>query len=269
MLALAGGRLWRGSAAALFTRPAELRSILLLTVWFTVNNGLYLTALQKTTIANATMTHYLAPLFVAGLAWPLLGERLQPRAVAAMGTAAAGVAVMVAGSGLSLADAHFVGLLCGAGSAVFFALEVVQKKILAPSAPADVITVHYLVLAVLVLAPFARPFTLTSLRHAEMGLLLFAGVVTTALALYLFASALPAVSVQHAAVISYLEPLGAIAWGLVLIREVPDRFGLAGGGLVLVGILLIVGARSPGPRRAFDPTSHDPSPPGIDRLRGS
>jgi drug/metabolite transporter (DMT)-like permease len=239
-LTLVAASAWRGRAAQIVALSSGIPAILLLAVCFTVNNALFLTALQRTTVANATLTHYLAPLFVAALAAPLLHEPLRGRALAAMSIACLGVLVMVAGSGLSLADAHFVGLVCGTGSAVFFALEIVQKKVLAPTAPADVIAARYLLLSLVLLAPFTHYSAVRDARIIDLAVLTGAGVITSAFGIYLFTSALRTVSAQHAAAISYLEPLGAVLWALLLIGEVPDRFGVAGGSLVLVGILMIV-----------------------------
>ena len=239
-LALVAASACHGRAGQIVALSSGLPAILLLAVCFAINNVLFLTALQKTTVANATVTHYLAPLFVAALAAPLLGEPLRARALVAIFIACVGVVVMVAGGGVSLADAHFVGLLCGTGSAVFFALEILQKKILAPTAPADVIAARYLLLSVVLLAPFSHYSAVGDLRVVEVTVLIFAGIATSAFGIYLFTSALQTVSAQHAAAISYLEPLGAVGWALLLIREVPDRFGIAGGGLVLVGILMIM-----------------------------
>jgi drug/metabolite transporter (DMT)-like permease len=75
---------------------------------------------------------------------------------------------------------------------------------------------------------------------AEAAALVLAGAVTSAWGIYLFTSALRTVSAQRAAALSYLEPLAAVGWALLLIQEVPDRFAVAGGGLVLAGILMVV-----------------------------
>jgi drug/metabolite transporter (DMT)-like permease len=238
----------RGRAARIVAPSAAWLPTIRLAVWFTVNNALYLTAIQNTTIANATMTHYLAPLIVAALAAPLLGEHVRPRAAVAMGLAGTGVVVMLAGSGLSFDDTQFIGLLAGSASALFFALEIVEKKVLAPSDAADVVAARYLILAVVLLAAFVDYRALASLRGLEAGLLVFAGVVAAAVGNILFNSALRTISAQRAATIGYLEPVGAIAWALLLIREVPDRFGIAGGALVIAGILLVIRMREPGGR---------------------
>jgi drug/metabolite transporter (DMT)-like permease len=248
---LTAGVVWRQGMAAFVPRAPARWSTARLVVWFVLNNVLYVTALKQTTIANATMTHYLAPLLVAALAAPFLGEPVRRRAVAAMALACAGTAVLLGGSGLSLGDRHFVGLVAGVGSAVFFALEIVEKKNLAPLERPELIALRYLVLGTVLLGPVADRGALAAMPIADLALLLFAGAVTTAGGNILFNSALRVATAQQGATAGYLEPVGAILWGLLLLGEVPDRFAVAGGGLVVAGIALsILGSPSrPAPGR--------------------
>jgi drug/metabolite transporter (DMT)-like permease len=245
VLTLLAAGIRHGRPAQLFSRAAAWNPTIRLSFWFAVNNALYLTAVQKTSIANATMTHYLAPLLVAALAAPLLGERVHARAVWAMGLACTGVLVMMAGSGLSLGDAHFIGLLAGTGSALFFALEIIEKKILAPTDAADLVAARYLLLSTILLAPFVDYAALAAAPVDDLAILLLIGVVTSACGNVLFTSGLRTVEAQHAATIGYLEPLGAVVWALLLIGERPDGFGIAGGSLVVAGILIVVTASQP------------------------
>lgn len=242
---LAATGLRTGGITALVPAGAARGPAARLVVWFVLNNILYVTALKTTTIANATLTHYLAPLMVAALAAPLLGERVRPRVLAAIGLACAGTAVMMAGSGLSLGDRHFVGVLAGTASAVFFALEIVEKKRLAPIEPADRIAVRYLLFGATLLAPFVDYAAFAALTVTEGALLLLSGIVVTAAGNLLFNSALRTASAQHAAVAGYVEPAGAIAWALVLLGEVPDAFGAGGAALVAAGIALSLRAQVP------------------------
>jgi drug/metabolite transporter (DMT)-like permease len=247
VITLAAVTLLQGRRAALTAWSGAGWPLFSLATCFAINNVLFLTAIQKTTVANATMTHYLAPLFVAALAAPVIGEPVRRRALLAMSTAGIGVAVMLAASGLSLADRHFVGLLYGTASALFFALEIVLKKRLAPLAPVEVIATRYLAVSLLLLAPFADYAALRDAAPADHLTVVIAGTLTSALGIYLFGRGLQTASAQAAAVISYLEPLGAIAWALLLIGEVPDAYGITGGLLVVAGILIVIGMREPGP----------------------
>jgi drug/metabolite transporter (DMT)-like permease len=245
VLALATARAWRGGLRHVVSIPRAWRATVMLAVCFTINNLLFLAALQRTTVGNATLTHYLAPLFVTAIAAAYLGEAVRGRSLLALALACAGVLVMMAGERLSLDDTHMVGLLFGTASAVFFALEIVLKKVLAPSAPADVIAARYMALSVMFLVPFTDYSALRAVHGWPMAVLILAGVVTSAVAITLFTGALRIISAQHAAVVSYLEPFGAVLWALLLLREFPTRFGIAGGTLTLAGILVVLTMRVP------------------------
>jgi drug/metabolite transporter (DMT)-like permease len=51
-----------------------------------------------------------------------------------------------------------------------------------------------------------------------------------------------------------------VAWALLLIGERPDRFGIAGGSLVVAGVLIIVGAARTPSQRGGIPASDKASP---------
>ena len=102
------------------------------------------------------------------------------------------------------------------------------------------IAARYLALSVIFLVPFTNYSALGAVDGWPLAVLILAGVVTSAVAITLVTGALRVVSAQHAAVISYLEPFGAVLWALLLLHEFPDRFGLAGGTLILAGILVVV-----------------------------
>ena len=156
VLALAAARTGGEGLRHLVSIPRAWRATVTLAVCFTINNVLFLAALQRTTVGNATLTHYLAPLFVTAIAALYLGEAVRGRSLLALALACAGVLVMLAGGRRSPNDTHLVGLLFGTASAVFFAFEIVLKKVLAPSAPADVIAARYLALSVIFLVPFTN-----------------------------------------------------------------------------------------------------------------
>ncbi|MBE0617725.1 MAG: EamA family transporter, partial [Proteobacteria bacterium] len=64
---------------------------------FLVNNVCFLTAYEKTTVANAVLTHYTAPLFVAVLAPLAIRERVLPVTPVALLLAAVGMALLLPG----------------------------------------------------------------------------------------------------------------------------------------------------------------------------
>ena len=68
------------------------------------------------------------PVWVALLAWPILGERLSPLRAISLAVALAGIAVLIAGHGLEASFAKLPGFLCVLAGAVCVALGTVLTK---------------------------------------------------------------------------------------------------------------------------------------------
>ena len=141
---------------------------------------------------------------------------------------------------LTLSNANFLGLIFGTLSAVFFALEILLKKKLRKFYKADIIVVPYLLISVILLTPFISFGNILTINTSGLFILLASGVVASALGITLFTSGLKYVKAQQASIISYLEPLGAILWGLLIIAEVPTIYTLIGGVFILSGTYLTI-----------------------------
>lgn len=82
----------------------------------------YLTA-SETAVVGATM-----PVWAAGLAWPVLGERLSLRRVIAMVMAITGLVVLMGGNGVAATAAKLPGIALALSAAFLFALGAVLSK---------------------------------------------------------------------------------------------------------------------------------------------
>lgn len=210
----------------------------------TLNNALFISAIKLTTIANAVLTHYLAPVFVVLFGIFLIKEKTSRRSVSALVLSLTGLAVILWPNEMSFTNQHFLGLMLGTLSAVFFALEILFKKMLVRHHRADAVVAVYLLISVLLLAPAISLGRIPSIDSLSLVLLVISGTVVSGLGITLFTSALRVVKAQHAGVISYLEPLGAIVLGIGVIGELPTVAILLGGALILLGTYFIVAAPS-------------------------
>ncbi len=215
-----------------------------LAIVFTLNNLLFISAIKVTTIANAVLTHYLAPVFVVLFGMFLIKEKTNRRSVSTLVLSLSGLAVILWPNEMSFTNQHFLGLTLGTLSAVFFALEIIFKKMLVRHHRADAVVAMYLMISVLLLAPAISFSRVPSADSLSLVLLLSSGIVISGLGITLFTSALRVVKAQHAAIISYLEPLGAIVLGIGVIGELPTFATLFGGALILLGTYFVVAAPS-------------------------
>lgn len=222
--------------SALGARP---RLLVALVAVFTLNNLLFISAIKVTTVANAVLTHYSAPVFVFLFGARQLREPLSGRSGLALACALGGLVCLVDPASLTLDSQHTLGLCLGLGSAVFFAQEIVLKKLLVRDISAPAIVLVYLGGSVVVLVPFLAwpPF---SIPITDWGLVALSGVVVSGFGIPLFTSGLGDVRAQQASMVSYIEPIGSIMWGVLFVGEYPPLITLVGGALILAGTYLVV-----------------------------
>lgn len=200
-------------------------------------------AVGTTTVANAVLAYYVAPVFVTLLSPLLLKERLEQRTIIAAGLAMIGLGVMtMQGGGLHGPD--LLGIGYGLIAALFYALVTIAGKRLSGVAP-DFIVLIQTTVAVVLLAPFALPRLPWSAVQAwpTLGQLLILGVmglVHTALALALYFKGMQQVKVQHVGVLGYLDPLSAVFFSWGFLHESPTLFTLVGGALILGATYLVL-----------------------------
>jgi drug/metabolite transporter (DMT)-like permease len=200
-----------------------------------------------TTAGTAALVIALAPALTVLLAAALGYEPLTSRRVTGLALAFAGVAVVVTlGSGASISLAEAKGPAIVLGAPLSFALYSVLLKPLFARYGAIQLTAASSLVGTAALVPFARPRTLDSLAGAsagEVALILFLGVVCTLGAYVAWTTALEAVGPARAAVaINAVPPLGVVFAALTLGETITPWF-VAGGALVLGGVVLAQRAR--------------------------
>ncbi len=205
----------------------------------TLNWFLFLTAIDLTDVATAELLAYTGPVFVAVLAPYVTREPLDRRVIAPIALALTGIVVIVAPHGVSLSsNRQIVGALLAFGSALTYAALLLRsKKILRGISSGALMLVEYtvasLVLSPFVLAAYARG-DVPSTPQAYAALVAL-GVVHTALAGFLFLGGLRHVRTDHAAVLTYVEPVSAVVFAAWLLGEPLTATTIAGGALVLAG----------------------------------
>jgi len=209
--------------------PFILGSFLLL------NNFSFYFAFQNTTIANAVLTHYTAPIIVAFLATVFLGERVTVTLLSAIATASAGLWVLL--DGFSFDMVHGQGLAAGLVSGVAYAVVIILSRIYAGYFTPLFLSFCTNICMIAMLLPFIRvlPFA------AWMSFLIM-GILHYTIAPILYFKGLQTVTANRAAVLGYLEPVSAIFFSIIFLKEIPEVHSLYGGVLILFsGYLTIRG----------------------------
>ena len=220
----------------------------LFVVWLGVadaaNVALFVGAYARTTVAIAVLTHSLAPLFVALVSPFLLGEAPRLRTFAAVLVALAGLLVVLSPWKEALRPGDVMGALFGAGSAVFYASNVVVSKRLAGKFSATELMVYHGLVALPCLALLVPRGAFAHVPLAPLAKLVLAGLGPGALAGLAFTWGLRRVPATHAATLALLEPVCAVVLGVLVLGQALAGTGVLGVGLV-VGAAVVVLASPP------------------------
>lgn len=189
------------------------------------------------------LTLCLAPIIVALFSSWLLGEKLTPSLIIALGFALTGTALLV---GVSAVDAiasinALIGILLALTSAFAYAIVVLCSRALAGRChPLQSLTISFSTAAVILL-PFAFLNGL-AITYPIIGwaLLLYLGLVPTVFAYLLFLSAIRQTTATVASITTLLEPLTSTILAWWFFHEQLGLFGLWGGLLLLVAMLLLL-----------------------------
>lgn len=192
------------------------------------------TAFNYTTIANAVLVYYLAPIIATLISWRFLGEELEKKRVLLIALAFLGFLMIASGGDFSLGSREFTGILLALVAAFFYALIPNLGRFLKEIDGRD-LTLLQLTLAALFLLPFVALNGLSKPTWWAIGTLV---VVHTVLALYLYMDGLKEVEVNEAALLSYLDPLSAIIYAFLIFGEVPGMRTVIGGALILLASAL-------------------------------
>ncbi|MBR6088955.1 MAG: EamA family transporter [Anaerolineaceae bacterium] len=192
----------------------------------------FLESIQLSSVAVGTITFSSFPLFVTFLEPLLFRQKLKIRNVFTAVIILIGVLITV--PEFSLENQMFIGILTGMISALAYAGLTLMNKRFSEKYSGTVTAFYEQTAAAVVLLPFIfgiknRP------SGSDLALLLFLGVITTALAHTLFISSLKSIPAQLAGIFSSLETVYGILFALILLGEVPTI-------REIIGAVVIIGA---------------------------
>jgi len=194
-------------------------------------------SLRYLPLAVATTVSFAAPLIIAALSGPILGERVGARRWLAVLVGSAGV-LLVIRPGTNVF--HWASLLTLLG-AFFFALFNIATRALG-GFDRPLTTVLYTFVVSTALVSLAMPFVWVTPSAAQWSLFAVSGLLGFA-AHFSIARSLTLTDVSAVAPLHYVRLLWAIGIGLVAFGHVPDAWTLAGSVLIIASGLYVVGVR--------------------------
>ncbi|MBI5740192.1 MAG: EamA family transporter [Nitrospirae bacterium] len=227
------------------TGSYKLLIFVLLPVFSLANVLLFYFAFTHTTIANAVLTHYTAPIFVALTAPFFLREKILKATWLAIALSSFGLWLILGAPSpyewASMNENERNGIIAGASSGLAYAFIIlILRKIALHYSSIAVICAQNSVIALLLLPVMLKsgPFPLHAIPY-----LAFMGIVHSTIAPVLYVQGFRSVKANEAAILGYLEPVGAIILALIFLREEPGLHALLGGALILCSGYLIMRAK--------------------------
>ena len=204
-----------------------------------INWILLFEAYRYTTVSTATLSYYFAPVIVTAVCPFLFREKLTLRQILCFVMSTVGLVLITGIGGKSSGGTDSIGILFGLGAAVFYATVILLNKFIR-----NVDGIHRTFLqflaAVVTLIPYVAVtggVTLGGLNMSGWGFLLVVGLVHTGITYCLYFSALRELPGQKAAILSYIDPLVAVAVSVLILGE-PLTLMQAVGGLLILGFTL-------------------------------
>lgn len=208
-----------------------------------LNVVLFFRAYAVTSVAIAVTTHFLAPIFVALAAPIVLRERPSARTWLAVAVALGGLVVLLRPLRASFGAHDALGAAFGAGSAVFYASNVLVNKRLARAFSGSELVCFHCVFALVALVPFVPLHAWATVAPRALGILALGALGPGTFAGLLFVWALRRIPASHATILALIEPLVAFAVGALAMHQPLTLVSVAGGLLILGAAALVMTTR--------------------------
>lgn len=205
----------------------------------TINNGLFFTALKSGSVANAVLTHNLAPILVAFLFAPLfLKEKVTKKTVILVFVSFLGLFILTIPTFKKSFD---LALLYGGLSAIFYAFHTVIEKKVARIKIDPLTAVIYKNLVPLILyAPFAVATIKVGISVANWWLMALWGTFVLGVSFVFFFKGIKQISATSASILTYGEPIGAIILASIFFNQPINAYIVTGGLLIVLSGFFIV-----------------------------
>ena len=193
-------------------------------------------AYKHTTISNAVLSYYFAPVFVLILSPLVLKEKLSAKKIICIGVAMLGMLFIVGSSGVSTSGLdHLIGIGYGLLAAAFYATLMLLNKFIKNMDGLE-ITLIQLGTATMLLIPYVfltEGFGILEVSSSSIPFILILGIVHTGIGFLLFFSGMQKLKGQSIAALSYADPITSLVISAVILQEQTTFVQMLGGALPL------------------------------------
>lgn len=213
----------------------EIPLLLLSGVTMGFNWILLFEAYKYTTVSVATLSYYFSPVIVTAICPLLFHEKLGKKQILCFVMSTLGIVLITGLGDVSQGNNHLVGIMFGLGAAVLYATVVLINKFI-KNVEGIHRTLLQFVAAVVVLIPYVGITSGVNIELLDMTgwiCLLIVGLVHTGIAYCMYFSVIKEFKGQEVAILSYIDPLMAVAVSVVILGEAMSIWQILGGAMIL------------------------------------
>lgn len=207
-----------------------------------LNQILFITGLKFTTVGHSALIVTFGPLFTLLFAWRRGQEKLTATNLAGMALSICGIFILNLDKDLKLQTAYLVGDVVTLIGSVTFAYYTVMSKNVAAHYGAVSATAFTYLAGACVFLPLGLPVLAAlpwlDLSWGVLAAFFYVAVPSSVLAPLIFYYALRSMPASRLAALAYLQPVVTTISSVLILSEKLTLNFLAGGGVVLAGILL-------------------------------
>lgn len=198
-------------------------------------------AYKNTTISNAALSYYFAPVFVLMLAPVVLKEKFSAKKAICICVAMAGMFLIISNAqNGSSGYNNILGVTYGLIAAGFYASLMLLNKFIKALDGLET-TLIQLSISCIILLPYVlitQGFNIFQMQGGWLIYLIILGVIHTGLGFYLFFSGMQNLKAQSIAVLSYADPITSVLISALILREGMTAVQAAGAVLLLGAIFI-------------------------------
>lgn len=216
---------------------ANLKILTFSGVFLGINWFFLFESYKNTTISNATLSYYLAPVFMIILSIGILKEKITTKKLIWVFVAMIGLFLILKFDDMEIVGGynHIKGVIYGIISAAFYALVVILNKFIR-NLSGIVVTLTQLIISgifLLFMILISSSTAIINIDKKSLLLLIIVGIAHTGIAMYLYFSSIKDVEGQSIAILSYIDPIFALIISWVVLGESMNLSQIIGGTLIL------------------------------------
>src|SRR3989338_747440 len=221
-----------------FRLKGMLKLILIMTVFNIVSDFSFFSAVKLTSVANAVLIKFTAPIFILILAPIIISEKRERKALYAIPLALFGLFLIIYQNNLVI-DPNLVGMGFALVTAVSSAAVLMLITKITKSLDLYTMLFYRFLISTIILTPIV--FLENPIINASMIIpLAVFGILFITIGTTIHLQGVKRIPAQHSGILGYIEPLSASVYAIFIFSEIPTVFTLTGGALILLSSYITI-----------------------------